>query len=272
MVWRILLTNYLWIHDLGQVCFLGGVEKKKTVSKWGDISRPESQKVDLVWSFFHTEGSSVDILLERDLSGNGCHMSKSVQVVCLEQPKVIFSQVFYYWLCRQCSSFAGWYLPLQDSVVSYLVSRACRYKLRTNVMRAVYSLHSQTFKLLSLMQCIMLLSFPSWQKLVCLSVSCFQEQCGTCLSTIWHNCCGYECPTSVAWSLVCGEDDHHYLHGYPSSSLWCLSMFLSGKSCDPGVGFYCSQLCLPALLSHSSELSWTNGKLLVCADCACLRE
>ncbi len=54
-------------------------------------------------------------------------------------PKVIFSQVFHYWLCRQCSSFAGWYLPLQDSVVSYLVSGACRYKLRTNVMRAVFS-------------------------------------------------------------------------------------------------------------------------------------
>lgn len=52
--------------------------------------------------------------------------------------KVIFSQVFHYWLCRHCSSFAGWYLPLQDSVVSYLVSRACRYKLRTNAMRAVF--------------------------------------------------------------------------------------------------------------------------------------
>lgn len=144
--------------------------------------------------------------------------------------KVIFSQVFHYRLCRQCSSFAGWYLPLQDSVASYLVSRACRYKLRTNVMRAVFSLHSQTFKLLCLMGCIMLLSLPSWQKLVCLSVSCFQEQRGTCLSTIWHNCCGYECPTSVTRSLVCWEDDHHYLHGYPSSALWCLSVFLSGEA------------------------------------------
>jgi hypothetical protein len=57
------LLSYLWI--LGQVCFLRGVEKKKTVSEWGDISRPESQKVDLVWSFFQTEGFSVDILLER---------------------------------------------------------------------------------------------------------------------------------------------------------------------------------------------------------------